>query len=222
MYAVVETGGKQYRVAIGDKLKVEKLDVEEGTTIELDRVLMTSNDGEVTVGSPLVDGTAVGATVLGQGRGEKIKVYKFKRRKKYRRTQGHRQSYTELEITSIGAATGEAKAAPKKVEAKKVAPKKAAPKKESVAEVAVAATAAAAVAAPLFSKPEGDVDDLKKISGVGPVLEGKLNDLGIYTFAQVAAFTKEDIVRVDDRLSFKGRIDRDNWLSQAKTLAEES
>ena len=102
MYAVVETGGKQYRVAVGDKLRVEKLDVEEGANIQLDRVLMVCNEGKVEVGTPMLNGTAVGATVLTQGRGEKIKVFKFKRRTKYRRTQGHRQSFTQLEITSIG------------------------------------------------------------------------------------------------------------------------
>lgn len=72
----------------------------------------------------------------------------------------------------------------------------------------------------LFDKPEGDADDLKKISGVGPVLEGKLNDLGIYTYAQIAAFTAEDIAKVDERLSFKGRIERDGWLDQAAELAK--
>jgi len=72
----------------------------------------------------------------------------------------------------------------------------------------------------LFEKPAGDVDDLKKISGVGPVLEGKLNDLGITQYAQIAAFSKEDIEKVDERLSFKGRIERDEWLKQAAELAK--
>lgn len=96
---------------------------------------------------------------------------------------------------------------------------------EAVAEEAPAVEAAPAVEevaadAPLFAKPEGEADDLKKISGVGPVLEGKLNELGIYTYAQVAAFTAEDIVNVDERLSFKGRIERDGWLAQAAELAK--
>jgi len=90
-----------------------------------------------------------------------------------------------------------------------------------VAAVEVAPAAEAEVsAAPLFDKPAGEADDLKKISGVGPVLEGKLNELGIYTYAQVAAFTPEDIANVDERLSFKGRIDRDGWLAQAAELAK--
>ena len=96
---------------------------------------------------------------------------------------------------------------------------------EAVAEEAPAVEAAPAAEevaadAPLFAKPEGQADDLKKISGVGPVLEGKLNELGIYTYAQVAAFTAEDIVNVDERLSFKGRIERDGWLAQAAELAK--
>lgn len=219
MYAVVETGGKQYRVSVGDKLKVDKLDVEKGASIELDRVLVVANDGDVQVGAPLLDGTAVGATVVDQGKHDKIKVYKFKRRKKYRKTQGHRQQYTELEITSIGGATGGAKKAAKKV-AKKAASKadKAAPK----AAASAAAAGAAATAAAVFEKPAGEPDDLKQISGVGPVLEGKLNDLGLYTFAQVAAMTPEQIVQVDERLSFKGRIERDDWLGQAKKLMEDA
>ncbi len=101
MYAVIETGGKQYKVAVGDKLKVEKIPVAEGDSVNIDRVLMISDDGEVKVGSPLVD-SQVNATVLSHGKRRKIKVFKMKRRKNYRRTQGHRQSYTEIEITGIG------------------------------------------------------------------------------------------------------------------------
>ncbi|MGJ8528245.1 30S ribosomal protein S2 [Maritalea sp.] len=91
---------------------------------------------------------------------------------------------------------------------------------EAVAAPVEEAAAPAATEGALFEKPAGEADDLKKISGVGPVLEGKLNELGIYTYAQVAAFTPEDIVNVDDRLSFKGRIERDGWLGQAAELAK--
>ena len=101
MYAVIETGGKQYKVAVGDRLKVEKLAVAEGASVELGRVLMVAEGERVTLGAPTP--TAVSATVLGHGRGDKIRVFKMKRRKNYRRTQGHRQSYTEIEITAIGA-----------------------------------------------------------------------------------------------------------------------
>ncbi len=101
MYAVVRTGGKQYKVSLGDRIRVDKLDYDAGTCIDLDDVLMVA-DGEAThVGTPAV-GVHVSATVVAHGRGRKIKVFKMRRRKNYRRTQGHRQDFTELEITAIG------------------------------------------------------------------------------------------------------------------------
>jgi len=216
MYAVVETGGKQYRVAIGDRLMVEKLDAEEGASIELDQVLMVSNEGKVEVGSPMVSGTSVGATVLKQGRGDKVKVYKFKRRKKYRKTQGHRQSFTQLEITSIGdaKANGDAKA-----EAKKAAPKKAAAKKEDSPKKATAKKAAPKKAAPKkASKASTEGDKLTDINGIGPVIEQKLKDLGVTTFQQIADLTQEKAEEIDGKLNFKGRIEREEWIAQAKKM----
>ncbi len=103
MYAIIKTGGKQYKVAVGDKLKVEKLVAEVGSVLEIDRVLMVSNGSEVTVGSPLTE-TTVSTKVLAHGRGDKVRVFKMRRRKGYRRTKSNRQAYTELEITAIGAA----------------------------------------------------------------------------------------------------------------------
>jgi large subunit ribosomal protein L21 len=103
MYAVIQTGGKQYRVAKGDKLKVEKLVAEEGQDIELDKVLMITDGENVTVGTPFVDGGKVTATVKAHGRGKKVKIIKFRRRKHHMKRQGHRQWFTELEITGINA-----------------------------------------------------------------------------------------------------------------------
>lgn len=105
MYAVIKTGGKQYRVAEGQTLKVEKLDVEEGATVEFDTVLMIADGNQIKVGSPYVEGARVSATVKSQGRGPKIRIIKFRRRKHYRKTQGHRQSYTELCIGSMSGLT---------------------------------------------------------------------------------------------------------------------
>nr|VFJ88750.1 MAG: large subunit ribosomal protein L21 [Candidatus Kentron sp. LFY]VFK23647.1 MAG: large subunit ribosomal protein L21 [Candidatus Kentron sp. LFY] len=102
MYAVVMTGGKQYRIQVGDSLRVEKLTTEEGASVTLDKVLMVGNGENVTVGTPYVEGGNVSAKVKSHGRGEKIRIIKFKRRKNYQRTQGHRQPFTELEITGIG------------------------------------------------------------------------------------------------------------------------
>jgi large subunit ribosomal protein L21 len=103
MYAVVKTGGKQYRVAEGDTLKVEKLGVEEGETVELNEVLMIADGEDIKVGTPFLDGGKVTATVKSNGRGKKVKIIKFRRRKHHMKRQGHRQSYTELTITAINA-----------------------------------------------------------------------------------------------------------------------
>lgn len=101
MYAVIKTGGKQYRVAEGDTLKVEKLDAEEGATVELDNVLLIADGADVKVGKPTVEGAKVSATVKSHGRGKKVEIIKFRRRKHHRKQMGHRQSYTELQITGI-------------------------------------------------------------------------------------------------------------------------
>ena len=103
MYAVVRTGGKQYRVGVGDSVKVEKLPDEVGNIVELSQILMVSDGGEVKVGTPLVTGASVKAEIVGHGRNKKIRVFKMKRRKKYRRTQGHRQAFTQLKVTEINA-----------------------------------------------------------------------------------------------------------------------
>ena len=104
MFALIETGGKQYRVTEGTILKVEKLEAEEGAAVVLDKVLLLSEDDEtVTVGRPLIEGASVTAKVIKQGRGKKIIVYKYKKRKNYHKKQGHRQSYTKLVIEKINA-----------------------------------------------------------------------------------------------------------------------
>jgi len=136
MYAVIKTGGKQYKVAKNDVILVEKLPGEAGAEVELDEVLLVGDDKGQTVGSPLVDGAQVVATVLEQTRGDKIIVFKKKRRQNYRRKAGHRQDLTALKITDIltGGKKKAAKAAEPKAEEKKAAPKaeakKAAPKAE--------------------------------------------------------------------------------------------
>ncbi len=102
-YAIVETGGKQYRVKVGDVLSVEKLDGEAGTNVTLDRVLLIGGNGDVQVGAPVIEGATVAATIADQYRGEKIVVFKYKPKKNYRRKTGHRQSLTRLQITGIEA-----------------------------------------------------------------------------------------------------------------------
>ena len=103
MYAVFETGGKQYRVAEGDKLRVELLEVEQGSTIEFDKVLMVKDGEDIKIGAPVVSGGKVTATVEAHGRGDKVEIIKFKRRKQHLKRQGHRQYFTDLKITGINA-----------------------------------------------------------------------------------------------------------------------
>lgn len=101
MYAVILTGGKQYRVSEGDKLRIESLPVATGDTVTLDKVLLVADGTNINVGKPYLEGSKVTATVLGNGRGEKIRIVKFRRRKHYQKVTGHRQNYTEIKIDNI-------------------------------------------------------------------------------------------------------------------------
>ncbi len=103
MYAVIKTGGKQYRVAPGEKLKVEQIPADIGSEVVIDQVLLVGDGDAITVGQPLVAGASVVTKVLAHGRGEKVKIFKMRRRKHYQKHQGHRQNYTELSIESINA-----------------------------------------------------------------------------------------------------------------------
>ena len=103
MYAVIKTGGKQYRVAAGEKLKIEQIPAEVGAEVTLDQVLMVGEGESVKIGAPLVEGAVVKATVLAQGRHDKVKIFKMRRRKHYQKHQGHRQNYTEIRIDGISA-----------------------------------------------------------------------------------------------------------------------
>ena len=101
MYAVVKTGGKQYRVSAGEKLRVESIPADVGSEVVLGEVLCVGSGEDVTMGTPLVSGASVTAKVVSHGRGDKVRIFKMRRRKHYRKTQGHRQNYTELEIVGI-------------------------------------------------------------------------------------------------------------------------
>jgi len=103
MYAVIQTGGKQYRVSEGTTLRVEKIAADEGASIEIDKVLMVADGDDIKVGTPYVEGGKVTATVKAHGKGKKVRIIKFKRRKHHLKRQGHRQAYTEIEVTGISA-----------------------------------------------------------------------------------------------------------------------
>ena len=230
MFAVLKTGGKQYRVQAGDVLRVEKLAADAGEKVQFNEVLMVGS----TVGTPLVEGAAVQADVLDQIKGDKVINFVRRRRKhSSKRTKGHRQQLTLLKVTEIlekggeksgvkaavGAGSVTAVAAAAVKPAKKAAPKKAeAPKAEKPKAEKKAEPKAENKAEP---KASAGADDLKKLTGVGPALEKKLHEQGVTTFAQIAAWGPEDIADMDDKLSFKGRIERDGWVDQAKALEAE-
>ena len=207
MFAVIKTGGKQYKVAPADVIKVEKLDGDAGDQVAFDQVLMVGGE-TTTVGGPLVTGASVTGEIVEQTREATILVFKKRRRQNSKRSRGHRQQVTLVRITDIltdGKAPAKAKAA--KVE------QPAAPQVEAAPAAGTAAAPAVETAAP--------ADDLKKLSGVGPALEKKLHALGVTAFDQIAAWTAEDIARIDEELDFKGRIEREDWVAQAKALIAE-
>ena len=213
MFAVIRTGGKQYRVAEGDEIVVERLTGDEGDVIQLGEVLMLGGE-TANLGAPTVAGASVAAEIVEQGRGEKITIFKKKRRQNYRRKKGHRQLQTTLRISEI-LTDG---ATPKKAAAK---PKTAAPKPAPASSADAPAPSADIGTAPqLFDGAPENADDLTKIAGVGPKLSGLMNELGIYTYEQIAGWTPEHIAWVDERLKFKGRIERDDWVSKARELAD--
>ncbi len=212
MFAVIKTGGKQYRVAEGDTITVEKLDAEAGKDVTFDSVLMVGSGDDVTVGAPLVSGAAVFGEVAEQTRGDKVITRKKRQRQTYRRTIGHRQHLTVVTITGISADG--------KKPAKKAAPKKeAAPKAEAPANEAPAQAAPKADAAPAAA---GGADDLKKLTGVGPAMEKKLNGAGITTFAQIAALSEADIAKLEEELSIAGKFEKGDWVAQARELAKDA
>ncbi len=225
MFAVIKTGGKQYRVAAGDEIRIEKLEGAAGDTLDLGDVLMLGSDAGVTVGSPTVDGAQVIGELLDTNRARKIIVFKKRRRQNYRRTKGHRQWGTVVRIAEIVAPGEKAKtalksttAAPKAAEAPKAkakaAPKAAAPKAAAPkAEKAPAKKAAAPKAAA--------ADALTELTGVGPALATKLNEAGITTFAQIAAWTDADLDALSETITgLKAKAEKNDWINAAKALAK--
>ncbi|RMD48576.1 MAG: 50S ribosomal protein L21 [Alphaproteobacteria bacterium] len=226
MFAVVKTGGKQYRVEPGDVLRVEKLAAEPGEKLRFSEVLMLGGD-EVVVGTPLVEGAAVVAEVLDQVKGEKV-VHFVRRRRKHssKRTRGHRQQLTVVRITDILADASKAadlREALGAGQARRAGVAAPAPKARKAAPAPAAAEAEVEPRKPgnLLDAPRGgQPDDLKKISGVGPKLEKLLHENGVFHYDQIAAWTPEEVAWMDEQLSFKGRIEREGWIEQAKKLAE--
>jgi large subunit ribosomal protein L21 len=229
MFAVIKTGGKQYRVAANDLLKIEKVEGQVGDIVEIGHVLAHGEGENVTFGAPFVDGALVTAEVVEQGKNRTVIAFKKRRRQNSRRKIGHRQLLTTVRIAEIllGGAKPTKKAAAK-AEAKTEAKAEVAAKAETKAEAAPKTEAEAApkkeakateTAAPLFKAPKGEPDDLTVIKGVGPVAAGQLNEQGITTFAQIAKLSDKDIAKIDEHMPFSADQIMD-WREQAKDLAK--
>jgi large subunit ribosomal protein L21 len=211
MFAVLKTGGKQYKVQSGDMLRVEKLAADAGETIQFNDILMLGGE-QTVVGAPLIADAAVQAEVVDQIKGEKL-IHFVKRRRKHssKRTKGHRQKLTLVRITDILASGADQSGIKPAIGAGSAGA-------GSAGAVAVATAEARAPAGKSAPAAAGG-DDLKQLSGVGPALAKKLEEAGITTFAQIAAWTEADVADMDEKLSFKGRVQREGWIEQAKELA---
>ncbi len=197
MYAVIKTGGKQYRVAANDKITIEKLEGAAGDQVTFTDVLMVGNGAAIEIGAPIVSGATVVGEIAAQEKADTVYIFKKRRRKHYRRRNGHRQLLTSVTITDI--LTGGAKPAAKAKVEKKAEKKADAPQ---------------AVAAPVAGKG----DDISLIGGVGPKMEAGLVELGYTTFAAIAAWTPADVEKVEAHLKQKGRVGREEWIEQAQEL----
>lgn len=202
MYAIVEIAGQQFKVAKDQKVFVNRLSTEEGKKVDFDNVLLIGDGDNVTIGAPAIDGALVGAKVLKHLKGDKVIVFKKKRRKGYRKKNGHRQSLTEIVIESITASGA------KKASSKKAAAPKAEAKKDDAPK--------AKKAAPKKAASKGD--DLKKIEGIGPKIAETLNEAGITTFAKLA---KTDAAAISEIISgVRGNHVTDTWPTQAQLAAD--
>jgi large subunit ribosomal protein L21 len=202
MYAVIRTGGKQYRVAPEDVIEIERLAANAGDQVHFSEVLMVAGEGGISFGAPLVAGATVAGEVTALTRGPKLVIFKKKRRKHFRRKNGHRQDLMEVRITEIltDGRKPEQRARP------------------VAAEPAAVAAEPAAAAKPAGAADEGAADNLSLISGVGPKIRQSLGELGYTRFAQIAALTPEEIETIETALKSKGRIARDEWIDQAREL----
>ncbi len=208
MYAVIKTGGKQYKVAASDTITIEKLEAAAGETVVFPEVLMVGGDAGITIGSPFVAGASVAAEVVKQARGPKTISFRKRRRQNSKRKKGHRQDLTIVRIAEIltggakpsASTSSKAAAAPKAAKAEGKAPK---------AEVAETAAA-----------PAGKMDssNLSLIAGIGPTIEKKLRAAGITSWEQIASWSAADIEAKDKELALRGRVTREEWVEQAKEL----
>ncbi|WP_339707351.1 50S ribosomal protein L21 [uncultured Kriegella sp.] len=215
MYAIVEMAGQQFKVAKDQKVYVHRLQTEEGKKVTFDNVLLLDDGKNITIGAPAIDGAAVEAKVIKHLRGDKVIVFKKKRRKGYSKKNGHRQSLTEIVIESIVAKGA------KKTESKKESKpsKEKADGKAAAVEVSVASKAKAEKAAPKKAAAKGD--DLKKIEGIGPKAAEALTNAGIGTYAKLSKAEPDNIKEILTEASSRmAHLDPGTWPQQAQLAAE--
>jgi large subunit ribosomal protein L21 len=196
MYAVIKTGGKQYKVAAADTITIEKLEAEAGDVVVFPEVLMLGGEAGTTIGAPFVAGASVSAEIVRQARGPKTISFRKRRRQNSKRKKGHRQDLTIVRISEI--LVGGAK------------PSKAAAAKPVVAMPQGIAAMPAAGAL--------DSSNLSLIAGIGPTIEKKLRAAGITSWEQIASWTDADLEAKDKELALRGRAKREEWVEQAKEL----
>ena len=229
MYAIVEIAGQQFKVAKDQKVYVHRLHEEEGASVSFDKVLLVGDNGTITVGAPAIDGAEVTAKILGHLQGDKVIVFKKKRRKGFRKKNGHRQALTEIQIEVILASGA------KKKEAAKKEPPKAKKTTSKIEEVEVSDNLVTRaenrveesgveinvekLLHSIGTATKAEADDLKEINGIGPAFEEKLNEVGVYTYEQISK------LKVDDRKELsaidgitRDKIESEEWVKQAKAL----
>ena len=215
MYAVIKTGGKQYRVSAGQKLKIEQIPADLGATITFNEVLAVGSGADVVFGAPLVSGAKVDATVVSHGRGDKVTIFKMRRRKHYQRHGGHRQNYTEVFFSAIFGAGGTELA-------KADSPAISAPVALAAAGAPAAAAkpAAAKKVAKVRGKARDGSDDLELIEGVGPKIAELLKAAGIDTFDALAKAPVEKVQQVLEAGGSKFNLAKPaTWAEQAALAA---
>ncbi len=221
MYAIVEIAGQQFKVSKDQKVFVHRLQGAEGDVVKFDKVMLLDNDGQVTVGAPVIEGAAVAAKILRHLKGDKVIVFKKKRRKGYKKKNGHRQYLTEIVVEDVIASGFKA---PKKVASKKAKPapkKEASPKQDAAPQKVAAVKEEKKPAKKAAPKKAAKADDLKKIEGVGPKIASILAESGYETFAKLA---KADPEKIREILLEKGgkryaMHDPTTWPKQAEMAA---
>lgn len=215
MFAVIKTGGKQFRVAANDRITIAKLEGNPGDTVAFGSVLMLTDGEKSTIGAPFLGDVTVAGEIVEQARGEKVIAFKKRRRQNSKRKRGFRAELTVVRITDI--LTGGKQPEMKKGEAAPVALKAGS---ETVKGKAAAKPAAKpAKAAKAEAKAEGlDASNLSLISGVGPTIEKKLRAAGITSWNDIAAWSEADVAKWDEELKLRGRATREEWVEQAKEL----